>query len=176
MFKQISYKKKNKMLIAVLIIGGLLIYSFAIKKTIALVNEVQANSDKINSAKNAPARSQALKKEIEKIDTKIGAFNKVQENEQQSLLELITDYSHTKGTVLREFPEVTRENNGSFIVETNRFVVEGNFQSLLDLVYLLEQNKVPGKIASVDYVLKKDLKTKEMALTATIYLQNIKKK
>ena len=55
-------------------------------------------------------------------------------------------------------------------------MIGGNFSTLINLVYLLEQKYNLGKIASVNYQLKKDFKTKEMQLTATIFLQNIKKK
>lgn len=175
MLKDLSYKKKNTLLLAAIAFGLLCVYVLAFKKTIGLVAEVNATETKIEAAKDAPARSAFLQKEIEKLDATIGTQNRPDENSQQSLLELVTDYCKSNNAVLREFPVVTQELKGSFVVETNRFVVEGNFSTLLALVYTLEQKNTPGKIASVEYALKKDAKTREMALTATIYLQNIKK-
>jgi len=175
MLKNLSYKKKNKLLLAAIILALLFVYSFTIKKTILLISEVNDTGMKAEKAKDAPARSALLKKEINRIDSRIGSQSGRVDEAQESLLELVTGYCRANNAVLREFPEATEARKGSFIIATNRFEVEGNFSVLLALVYMLEQQHGPGKVASVVYALKKNTKTKDMALTATIYLQNIKK-
>ncbi len=171
-----TYRQKNKLLIAGLIAGACIIYMLSIKKTLTLISDVHDYEQKINQAKDAPAQSKQLEEQITAIDRQIGAFSSGNENKQQSLLDVVTAYCQSSGAILREFPEARENNEDAFIIATNYFVVQGNFSSLLSLVHLLEQHSVPGKIVSVDYSLKKDLKTREMALTATIYLQNIRKK
>jgi hypothetical protein len=175
MLSDISYKKKNRFLLGAMILAALFIYSFCIKKTLSLISEVKDTELKTEMAKDAPAASALLTKEIEKIDRKIGT-KRSPGNDNQSLLGLVTSYCKSNNAVLREFPEATEAASGSFLVATNRFEVEGDFSSLLSLVYILEQKVDLGKIASVNYSLKKNLKNHELVLTATIYLQNIKKK
>jgi hypothetical protein len=175
MNKGLTYKKKNKILLAGICFTALFIYSFTFKKTFILINNVKATEAKIEIAKDAPSKSQQLKRKLDLINNKISVYNNTSTNNQQSLLELVTEYCKNNGTILLEFPMVIEEVNAGFIIETNRFVVQGDFNSLLSLVYILEQKNIVGKIAAVNYQVKKDTKTKETILTSTIYLQNIKR-
>jgi hypothetical protein len=173
--KNTTYKKKNK----ILLIGGLLLifmlYELTIKKTIAAYKECEEMNQKLESATNAPFTAAQLQKELVQMDTKIGNQDKNKQDQAQALLELVTNYCQDNQAILREFPEPVEVNNGDLLIRTTPFSVEGDFSTLLKLVYMLEQKVALGKIASVHYVVKKDLKTKIPALIATIYIQNIKK-
>ena len=109
------------------------------------------------------------------MDTKIGNQHKKGQNTAQELLEFVTNYCQTNRAVLREFPETILADQGNLLIENNWFVVEGEFSTLINLVYTLEQKVKLGKVTSARYQLKKDLKSKQMALTTTIYIQNVKK-
>lgn len=176
MFKNLTYKKKNLLLVLIAVIAALLIYSLAIKKTMAAFAECKQNKNKMEQAENIPEMTEQLERELIRMDAKIGTHNTRQENINEALLGLITGYCQTNHAVLREFPETLFSDDGDLSVETNQFVIGGTFSTLINLVYLLEQKYNLGKIVSVNYQLKKDFKTKEMQLTATIFLQNIKKK
>ncbi len=158
------------------VVVAFLVYSFAIKKTIDAYSEYQQNKALMEKAINEPLLAAQLEKELVKMDAKIGTHNNLQENVNEALLSLITGYCQSKNAVLREFPQTTLTEDGNLSIETNQFTIGGNFFTLINLVYLLEQKYNLGKIAAVNYQLKKDFKTKELQLTATIYLQNIKKK
>lgn len=134
------------------------------------------NKNKMEEAANAPVMTKQLEKELTRMDAKIGNHNTRQINVNETLLSLITNYCQSHHAILHEFPEATYAENGSLIVETNQFMVGGDFATLLNLVYLLEQKYNLGKIAAVNYQLKKDFKTGKMQLTASVFLQNIKKK
>ncbi len=174
MLKNLTYKKKNQLLIIVSVLALYLIYAFAVKKTIAAYSEYNKAENQIELAVNAPVMAAQLESQLLQMDSKIGKQNVNGQNAEQALLELITNYCQNNHAVLREFPETTIAKQGDLFIETNLFVVEGEFASLINLVYILEQKNKLGKIASVRYQLKKDFKTKEMALTAAIYLQNVK--
>ena len=96
-------------------------------------------------------------------------------NTQQALLNVIANYCRDNKTVLREFPKAISKEKNDFVVETNFFTVEGDFVKLLSLVYLLEQKERIGRIASVFFQSKRDVRTKALSLSATIYVQNVKK-
>ena len=176
MFKNLTYKQKNRLLIAGAILMAYIAYALAIKKTITAYNQCNEATKQIELAQNAPMMADQLEKQLSQMDSKIGNQNTNGQNKEQALLELVTNYCQNNHAVLREFPETTLADQGNMTIETNLFVVEGSFPTLINLVYLFEQKNKLGKVASVHYQLKKDFKTKEMALTATIYLQNIKKK
>lgn len=174
MFKNLTYKRKNQLLIIVSVLALYLIYAFAVKKTIEIYSEYTKAEKQIELAANAPAMAARLESQLLQMNSKIGKQNINGQNTEQALLELITNYCQNNHAVLREFPETTIAKQGDMFIETNLFVVEGEFASLINLVYILEQKNRLGKIASVRYQLKKDFKTKEMTLTAAIYLQNVK--
>jgi hypothetical protein len=171
--KSISYKKKYNYLLIAIPLCALIIYTLAVKKTIILMNGVSDMQQKIELAKDAPQRSEELKAEIDNMDQWIGQKN--DKNKPHSLLEIVTDYCKTTGSILREFPEEIETVKGNYIVRTNRLIIEGDFSQLLSLVYTLEQKVNIGKVSSVNYSSRKEPRTKQMTLTATIYLQNITK-
>ena len=176
MFKNMTYKKKNQLLIVAGTLLVFLIYNFALKKTILAHSDCATAEEQILIAKNAPAMALQLEKELLQMDAKIGTDSVKTKNSGQELLGLITNYCQNNDAVLREFPEKTITEQEQLTIETNLFIVEGSFSALINLVYILEQKSKVGKVSSVHYQLKKDLKSKEMVLTATIYLQNVKKK
>lgn len=176
MFTDLTYKKKNILLLIAACLLTFLIYSLAIKKTWLAFKTYTDAKEKIELASNAPMMAAKLEKELISIEAKIGNQNKNGTNTEQALIELLTTYCQNNSVVLREFPQATEADQGNLVVETNQFVIEGDFAKLINLVYLLEQKVKLGKVTSSHYQLKKDIKTREMVLTATIYLQNIKKK
>lgn len=176
MLSQLTYKRKNQLLIAVTLLTAYLMYSLAIKKTVLAFTQYNSSKDQIALAVNAPLKAKLLEQELTQINEKIGNQNINGRNTEQALLDLITHYCQNHNLNLREFPQAQLAKQDDLFIETNQFVVEGGFSSLLNMVYLLEQKQKLGKIAGVRYQLKKDIQTKEMALTATVYLQNIKHK
>lgn len=174
MFKQLTYKRKNQLLIVGALLVLYLMYSMAIKKTLLAYNDYMNTQSHISIAINAPLLAAQLENKIKEMNTQIGSTTADKQNAEQALIELITNYCQNNSLVLREFPEMITTTEGDLTIETNRFVIGGNFKSLINMVYLLEQKKKLGKIASVRYLLKKNIKTKEMDLCANIYLQNIK--
>ncbi len=144
MFKNLTYRKKNKWLVVGLILFAFFSYKMACQQMMS-------------------------------IDHVLGTSQRADTNVQQQLLGIVTDYCQKRDVVLREFPKTIQKTQEDYLVETNIFTVEGDFIKLLELVYLLEQKSRIGKIASVNFLSKKDFKTKSLALTATIYLQNVKK-
>lgn len=149
---------------------------FGIKKTIIAQNDYSNAQQQIALAANAPIMAAELEKQLIQMDARVGSKDKNEQNREQELLGLITNYCQKNKAVLREFPETVIFNKENLLVETNQLVIAGNFSTLLNFVYLLEQKSNLGKVTSTHYQLKKDIKSKEMVLTATIYLQNVKKK
>ncbi len=154
----------------------ILVYNFAIKKTILARTDSNNAEKQLQIAANAPAMAVQLEKELMQMDTKIGADVRKGNNSGEELLDLLTNYCQSNNAVLREFPQTTLTEQDKLTIETNLFIIEGDFSSLIKLVYTLEQKIKLGKVASVRYQLKKDPKSKKMALTARVYLQNVKKK
>jgi len=176
MFNQYSYKQKNTLLSISAVFILILIYWLGIKKTIENYLQYNKNKDQMVLVSNAPASVLQLKQELMEINSKLGNQNINEQNNTDKLIELVTNYCKDNQVVLMEFPQTETKLKDDLLIETNKFTISGNFVSLLKLVYLLEQKSNLGKVTSVYYKMIKNYKSKELILTAKIYLQNIKKK
>ncbi|MCK6649293.1 MAG: hypothetical protein L6Q66_06540 [Bacteroidia bacterium] len=173
MLKNLSYKQKNKLL---LVAGTLLVmgtYVFGIKKTLITYNDYKSNMEKLTLAENAPVMLQKVKEELDQMNAKLGQNDSRSKSE--VLIEFVTRYCEENGAVLKEFPKVAESMKDDLLIESNVFTVAGDFNTLLSLIYQLEQKVNVGKVVSVNYQVQKDLKTKEPILIAKVFVQNIKK-
>ncbi len=163
------------MLLIAAILFAVIIYSFAIKKTVLLYKEYSNLETQLKLAEDAPVRAIALEQKLAEMDHLLGDRQKEDANVQQTLLGVITNYCQNNNAILREFPKTIHAEEKDFLMETNVFVIEGGFSKLLRFVYLLEQKNKIGRIASLQFQTKRDYKTKSLSLTAMIYVQSIKK-
>lgn len=175
MLQKLTYKTKNRLLLIASILLAFASYQLSFKKTIEAYRACTNSEAKLELASNAPELVNELENKVAKMNALLGNQNKDNKLQEQALLELVTHYCQENDAVLRDFPQNVSSLQEHMLVTTNRFVVEAKFATLVKLVYLLEQKNNLGKVVSVRYQYKKDNKTREMALTATIYLQNIKR-
>ena len=175
MLDNLTWRQKNIGLLAGTLLLALVAWSFALKKTVVLAGDCEEMEAKAALAKSAPEQIVDLKVELSGIDRVLGESYENNEEFQQLLLDKVSDYCQRKKLVLKEFPQPEARLENDYLVETNRVVVEGRFESLLELVYELEQKERLGKVAGVQFLSKKELRTRKLQLTAAIYLQNIKK-
>lgn len=152
-----------------------MVYFLAIEKSIVVAGEYRILKEQVQMASDAPRKITELQKQLAEIDHDMEKEQRTTVNVQEALLGFITNYCQNNKLILREFPKTIHINEKDFLIETNVFTVEGGFLKILPMIYLLEQKNKIGKIASVNFQTKKDFKTKNLALTATIYLQNVSK-
>jgi hypothetical protein len=175
LLKNLTYKQKNKLLLFGAVLLLLLIYFLSIKKTMTTASACKEMENKIAEAQDMPVKVAELHKRIAYIDALLATRQDTTVKTQDLILSLVTNYNQTHGTVLKEFPKTNLAKENDFLIETNVFTAQGEFSNLLDLVYLIEQKQKIGKIASVDFLLKKDNQNHTTNLLATLFVQNIKK-
>ena len=175
MFENLTYKKKNQALALGLFVFLILVYFLAIQKTITAYKSYTENKEKVDNANSAPQKVAYYKKKLADIENIIKRQQGSGMDNQQLLLNVVSDYCNQNDLVLKEFPLPVIFNDKDYTIETNIFEIQGGFIKLVNLVYELEQKTIVGKVMSVDYQIKKNYKTKSYALTAIIDLQNIKK-
>jgi hypothetical protein len=173
-FKKLSYKRKNKYLLAGIILFMLISYQLALKKTFQLMHNVSEMETQAKAASDAPLKTEELKKQVKEIENIIGGSNMISENNQQLILGLVSSFCSKNNLVLQELPKTKSYNENNILVETNYLVVEGDFIKLLLLLNMLEHNKGAGRVSSSRFQSKKNLRTKKTELILTIYIQNIK--
>ncbi|HIA11325.1 MAG TPA: hypothetical protein EYN69_04525 [Flavobacteriales bacterium] len=175
MLDSLTYKKKNIILTVTAVIFLFLSYELAFEKTMAVNNSCSELEKQLELAVNAPGQIALLQSKLQSIERVIGSQTDSGIDPQQQLLEFVSNYCESEKITLVEFPKPLSHAADDYSIETNIFIVKGNFVKILKLVYELEQSQSVGKIVSVDYKSKKNLRTKRLELKATIFLQNIKK-
>jgi hypothetical protein len=175
MFKDLTYRQKNKYLLIGFGVFLLLSYMLAIKDTLSAFFDYKALQKKEVQMNQAP-------QELRSLQVKLKGMNYLIENKQKthggvhaSLLNAISAYCDEYEILLREYPGSRENIQNDLVVETNIFEVQGPFIKLINLVYLLEQKQHIGKVASVKFQSKRDLQTRDNILTVTVYIQNVKK-
>jgi len=176
MFKDLTYKQKNKYLIIVSLVFMLLIYVFALKNTFKLISDNSRLYEQLELIANAPEKMRTLQVKLNELDKQLGPFMYSDSLQQEYILELVSQFCAKNKLTLKEFPGSLIESKGDYDIETNVMKVSGRFQDLIKLVYNLEQELRIGKIASVDFETLKNRRTKRTYLLSTIYLQSIKKR
>jgi hypothetical protein len=174
--KKLSYKQKFRLTLVLGVIVAFVLFRFPVSRTISFIQDSKKLEKQMSEATGAPARTALLQTQMNRIEQVLGKQTSgAGASGEDILLETITRYCHDHNVLLREFPRATSYRENQMQVETSTFVVEADFASLLALVYQLEQKNKTGRVASVNFQSKRDLKTGVLALSATIYIQNIKK-
>lgn len=174
MLNRLTYRKKNQLLLAGAGLLLLLVYSFAISKTVALRSTCLKLEQRVDSAAHLPEETAGMEAKLAQIEKNFGS-DSASGNTHEALLGVVSAWSQQHHLVLREFPELLQYRNREWNVETHRFTVEGNFTELLRLVHLLEQTQQLGKVVSADYRSRRDPRTKALSLTVTVYVQHLNK-
>ncbi|MDQ3109905.1 MAG: hypothetical protein M3R17_08415 [Bacteroidota bacterium] len=171
MWKKLTPKKKNRLLLLGALVLFWLVYSFAIRNTIELVHQCSDMQAQLDSSAGAPEKLIQLKQELQNLEKNTGN-NDTSGSLHERLLGIVTNYCQENNLLLRDFASPVRYHQQEWLVETHPLTVEGPYIALLKLVQKLEQEKT-GKVVSVDFHSKRDNKTQALSLTVTIYVQNI---
>ena len=171
-----TFKQRNTYLFIGAILFGVLSYFFAFKKTFELANNVSIINNEIQNASSAPERIRMLQKNLQTLDSKMQRYLFDSTHHQEFIMGLVTRFCSVNKLILKEFPQLSVKEETDIFLETTTITVQGAFIDLCKLIYYFEQKAKIGRISSVRYEAGMDYKTRKKTLTATIFLQNIRKK
>lgn len=162
---------KQKFQLLAIGISALLIiaYFFSIRKTIDAYTLSRNNAKGLEEASTAPFQIKQLQEELKLLEVSL-----IQSNyNRQTLFESINTFCETYDIRLDYFHPEQRHAQNDYEVITNKLEVEGTYQSIVKLIYHLEQEQKMGHIASCNFEKKEERRTKRKYLKADIYIQNI---
>jgi len=168
MLKQLSYQQKTKALLFGSVLFLLLIYTVSIKPTINLYRDIGMLKNKSAQAVEAPARIAKIKNELEQLQG--NTFNL---NNKEALLGEITRFCEENKLLIVNLPIASTYEEGNYEVESRKLDVQGSFNDILGLVYLIEYEKSLGVVSSLSFIRKKDPRTKKNKLTGQLVLRSI---
>ncbi|MBP2832827.1 hypothetical protein J8281_11580 [Aquimarina sp. U1-2] len=172
MFANLTNKQK---LLGILVLGVLLFLA-ANKRSYQVtrqayhqVKELENKLSYVNSTTTDISRTQA---ELEFYDKIIGKQGVTPEEIQQEILDFATIYDQVTVSNLDEIH--LAESNG-FSIISNQLILEGDFYSLLEVVYEFEKKFKFSNIVSISFVKEKEYRTRKNKLTVKIIFQNYEK-
>ncbi len=175
MFDKLTYKNKNRVMLVLAVALLYLVYKLAVSKTVKVYNDFAYLKSQVILSKNIDTKLDDLSKQLNAVEGIFKSSITSGNNSQEKILETVTNYCKQKPVLLKEFPKSMMKETNGYLVELNYFTVEGDYINLLNLVYTMEQQIKVGKVASVKFNLKENQQTKQHELTATIYVQNLKR-
>jgi hypothetical protein len=173
-WNNLSYKVKNKYLIA----GGafflIIAYILAFNKTLELYLFNKAQKAKLIHAKEAPEKRRLMEIKSNALKEKLSSYFADSLKDQGHLLEVVSIFCSKNNLLLQELPNEEFYEDKEFIIGTTKLKVEGHFTDLLKLLYLLEQKEAVGRVTSSSFDMIYDNKRKKKVLVLTMYIQTLK--
>lgn len=170
-----TQKNKNIILIIGIILLLLIAYQYAFSKTFATYNQVKKLRDQKELYDSAPAQLAALANKEKQLNDILQKNNVEGNSMQNNILKSLNSLSNES-----KFKIIAFEEPHIFLDETNNqktitynFTLQGDYQSLINTLYRLEQKYSYGNVVQVRFEKKKNFRTNATFLDCSILLQRI---
>lgn len=173
MLQNLTYSKKVYAIIGGFFLFMLIAYNLVFSKTFTLLKETKAKHEKLEWLKEKEKEIPLLQSQMALLDK---AYNSSDSSSiRDQLTAFISDYAEESGCVVTEIPEKSFYSSSHLNIQTNKFVVRGNFRSLLELLNAVEKKyNYTAKVVSVKFYSVKDLQTKQTNLYLSLITQSFR--
>jgi len=154
------------------VLALLICYKFAISNTIEQKRQYKLLSQEALLYKNAPRQLSLLRKKEVYYDSLLREYQLDGSSIQNNLLKTINMFAEENGLKVVNFlePHVIEKND--LWIKTYEFVLEGDYNSINQLIYKLEQQTKFGEVISLHFEKKKNFRTGKHYLQARILLKS----
>ncbi|MDO6758574.1 hypothetical protein Q4566_00060 [Tamlana sp. 2_MG-2023] len=172
MFTNLTYKQK---LCGVGLLAVLLFFT-ANKRSFKVTKQAYIQSskleEKLNYINDSNSNVSDLQNELDLYDRIIGVQGVQPEDVQQSVLDFTTEFINVDVFGMEEMH--FSESNG-FKIITNQLILEGDYNSLIEVIYEFEKKFEFSSIVSVSFQKEKEYLTRKNKLRVKIIFQNYEK-
>ncbi|MFC5044450.1 hypothetical protein ACFSTE_14870 [Aquimarina hainanensis] len=170
-----TQRTKNRLLITGLLLLAYIAYQYGFSKTVALRSEVVKLTEQKTQYQNAPAQLAALAAKEKQLDQILEKNNVAGNSVQNNLLATLNRLSDSTQVRITTFekPHIFTEEVSKKTTTTYNFTLEGDYRSLLHILYQLEQRYSYGNIVSAGFIKKKNYKTRKQYLQCQVLLQRL---
>lgn len=173
MFATLSFKKKLIALLVIIFIMGISAYKRSYSKTFNAISELKNSKEQLEVVKNSQNKITSLKNEVMLLDNVIGKHAANPDIVQQEILNTFSQFD-TK-TELVKLEEVHKAKNNYFNIYTNRLLVSGSYNNVIETCYAFEKAFEYSRVVSLSLYTKKDSRTQRKKLFEQIIFQNYEK-
>lgn len=166
-------KNKNRLLILGFIIAIFACYHLAFSKTIETKKELQTLTHQSDNFKNIASLSRDLYQREKYVDSVLKKNNFKNLSIQNNLLEFLNEKSLENMFLIIGFQEPHRFTNDNITITYYQFSLKGDFNSLLGVIYSLEQEYNFGKISHLRFEKKRDYRKRKEELECFVVIENL---
>ncbi len=173
MWQNLTYPKKVYAIIGGFFLFMILAYNIVFTKTFTLFKETKIKQEKLAWLKEKEKEIPVLQSQMALLDKAYNASDSSSIRDQ--LTAFISDFAEQNNCIVTEIPEKSFYSSSELNVQTNKFVIKGDFNHLLQLLHSMEkQYNYTAKVVSVKFYSTKDLQTKQTNLFLALVTQSFK--
>ncbi len=173
MFKTIPYKKKFIVVLLGFVVLLLASYKKNFKNIFEARKQLNTITNKLNTVDDSSNQIFFLKNEIAQLNDLIGGQTKEPELVQQLILDFITNVNLDIN--IHDIEDTHIFNDDDFTIYTNVLQIEGDYNTLLKLLYNIEKDFSASKVVSSEFYTEKNYRTNSKKLFLKLILQNYEK-
>lgn len=163
-----SYRQHNYAVLIIFCILVFISYITNISVSIKSYKEYIRLSNKLENVRSATA--DLLKYQSETKRLKEGVQKPYS---REDLLENIISFCREHSLLIKNFPDSKRIVENNYPIITNEIEVQGSFSGIIELAYMVEQEKRLSSISSLVFDIEKDKNNHQPYLHVTLVLRNI---
>ncbi|MHA7057060.1 hypothetical protein ACWGOQ_0007565 [Aquimarina sp. M1] len=170
-----TQRNKNILLVISLLLVLYVAYQFGFAKTFAIHNKMVALQSQKEAYQSAPAQLAALTNKERQLDEILKKNNVEGNSLQNSILKVLNTLSgDSKYKIITfEEPHTYYDETSKETTTTYNFTLQGDYKSLIQVVYALEQKYSFGNVIHVNFEKKKNFRTGKSFLQCSLLLQRI---
>lgn len=170
-----TQKNKNILLFAGLLVLFVIAYRYSFSKTFAVRSEVRILETEKEIKQSTPAQLITLANKEKELDKILVKNNVEGSSVQNNILKILNDLSevHKFKIIAFEEPHVFNDEATQKNATTYNFTIEGEYKSIITVIYKLEQQYSFGNVINVNFEKKKNYKTRKEYLQCNILLQRL---
>ncbi|NRB84035.1 MAG: hypothetical protein HRU49_09730 [Winogradskyella sp.] len=165
-------KTKNRLLIVGFVLMLCMSYQLSISKTIAAKQRYETLSQDALLFNNAPKQISMLRQKEKHFDSILGKYQLNGLSLQNNLLKTIADLAKKHRLKVISFNEPHKTENDEMSTNHYQFGLQGDFNGILQLVYVLEQETRFGEVVHLNFERKKNYRTNRYYLEAQVLLKS----
>ena len=165
-------QQKNIALIIAFVLAIILCYTLAIQNTFQLRKQYHALTHNAALFQSTPEQLARLKQKEVYYDSLLVQFKIDGSSIQNNLLTMINTYASSNALKVVSFLEPHRSITNDLVVKTYDFTLEGNYNTINQLIYILEQKTKFGEIIGLYFEKKKNYRTGRFYLQARVLLKS----
>ena len=169
-----SQYNKNILLVISFLLGAILAYKYSFSKTFEVRNQLEDIENKVLISSTA-YDMKVLKNKIAHVDSIIARNRSTDISLQNSLLKVLNENSATYSYKIIAFkePHVFSLPNASTTTNSFEFILEGNYKSMEQILYLLERDYSFGSFTHMSFRKEKNYKQEKFFLQGHVLIQNL---